>query len=286
MASPSVRIMCAADAAFFPFIPTMLNSVLQNTTALLEVGILVRAVAESEKRELVRLFPSVTIHYFDVELGALGNLYVKMALSPMSYARVLMADRVDWDKFVYLDIDMLVMGDVRELFETDLADKPFAACFPDGRLNAGMMVINAAHWRERDLASQILQFARTHRPKEADQASIEAVCGSEGVPLDVRWNVLVDPMWGRRLFRDPDRFRQAKILHFITGFKPWNFGFFLLPAELRQSWRRHFKPSCLRRDPMAELRFASWQAKTLMLEASKYCAARAVRIARSAVDHT
>jgi lipopolysaccharide biosynthesis glycosyltransferase len=284
MDSSTIKLMCAADRAFFPFIPTMLNSVVRNTKSSLEVGVLVQGVAEADRRELERHFPAIKFRFIDVTPEDLGDLYFKMALSPMSYARVLMSDRVPWDKFVYLDIDMLVLGDVRELYETDLEDKPFAACFPNGRLNAGMLVINAAYWRARGLASEVLAYARQHRPKEADQAAIEAICGADGIRLEACWNVLIDPMWGGHLLENPAYFQGAKLLHFITGFKPWNVGLYLLPAELRQLWRDYRLPTGISRDPKAEVRFAVWQAKTLLSEARRRGVADSLRTARTAVS--
>jgi len=51
-------------------------------------------------------------------------------------------------------------------------------------LNSGMLVVNAEHWRKHGIGQRVLEYARKHQPKEADQASIEAICGEAALKLD------------------------------------------------------------------------------------------------------
>lgn len=70
-------------------------------------------------------------------------------------------------------------------------------------------------------------------------------------------------IWGPPL-PDPEALlREAWILHFITGFKPWNLGRRLLPRALVAAWDRHADPAGLPRDWPAEARMLLWQAAML-----------------------
>lgn len=144
---------------------------------------------------------------------------------------------------------------------------PFAGQFYGGRLNSGVMLVNARARRERGLARQVLDYARLHRLPEADQASIEAVFGDEGIDLDAMWNVLIDPIWGRVPLRH-------RIVHFLTGFEPWNLGRFLIPREIMRHWDRHAVPNAIRRPLGPEVKLLSWQMKTLSLEAMRSLSGR------------
>jgi lipopolysaccharide biosynthesis glycosyltransferase len=184
------------------------------------------------------LFPEVRLHFFDVAAEGLSGLSYKRALSPMIYARLLMADASGWDKFVYLDLDLAVTGDVAELFETDLGDNLVGACVAGGVINSGVLLVNGRAWREEGIREEALRYAAEHQPKEGDQATIEAVCGARIQKLDPKWNVVVDPVWGRSALSAQMK-REAAITHYVTGFKPWNLGYVLLPPELRRRYAQY-----------------------------------------------
>ena len=77
--------------------------------------------------------------------------------------------------------------------------------------------------------------------------------------LDPRWNRVVDAFWAPHVLVDPRYLAEAKILHFITGFKPWNLGYWMLPKPYRMLWSRHRRRSGL---PVAwgyEVKTLVWQ---------------------------
>ncbi len=263
MTDDPVRVMCASDRFFLRHVPVMLNSAISHTSGPLEIGILVKDVQPSEKRELARLFPDTPIRFFDIDGAKVAGLTYKFALSPMAYARILMTDLVDWEKFVYLDVDVIVRRDLRELYETDLGRHPVAGVLHGGSLNSGVLLINGAVWREEGLAPRILGFARENRPKEADQAAIEGTIGDRILPLDPRWNTLIDPVWAGPEQDRPDYLKDAWIVHYLTGFKPWNLGRWLLPRRLLEPWDRNRVKARLPFMPGAEAKLLAWQLRVL-----------------------
>lgn len=260
-----VRLMCASDRFFFRHIPVMLNSAISQTTGPIEIGILVKDIGDAEKQEIRRLFPETLITFFDIDGEKVQGLTHKFALSPMSYARLLMADLVDWNRFVYLDVDVIVQKDLRDLFDIELGENPLAGVLHDGRLNAGVLVVNAQAWRAEDLPNRTLEYARVHQPKEADQGAIEGVMGGRIMPLDKRWNTLVDPIWAGPAQQQPGYLEDAWIIHYLTGFKPWNLGRWLLPRPFLEPWDRHRLKVRLPRMIYAELRLLVWQLRILAL---------------------
>ena len=171
-----------------------------------------------------------------MKAGLLDNLKFKFVLSPMTYARLLMAELVTWDRFIYLDTDLIVRHDLREMYDVDLGEVPLAGVFHSENLNAGVLLINGRVWRRDGLMRKTLDFARIHTPKDADQGAIEGVLKGHMARLDPRWNVIIDPVWGKARLADETALHEAWIVHFITGFKPWNLGRWLLPKPYLALW--------------------------------------------------
>lgn len=94
----------------------------------------------------------------------------------------LLADMVPGipDKLLYLDIDIMIANDIRELWEIDVADCEYAAvkekygCWlirPD-YFNAGMLLMNMAKIRETGLLAKARELIRTKKLLFADQSAI------------------------------------------------------------------------------------------------------------------
>jgi lipopolysaccharide biosynthesis glycosyltransferase len=235
----TIQIACAADINYFRFIPSMLNSVRKHTQATLQVGVFTQSVDQKYKDQLSAIFPEINFHFWDISEETFKGLPHRIALSPMSYARVLMADMSGWDKFIYLDLDIVALSDLIELYETDIADNYVGACYVAGAINAGVLLINGKAWRENDIKYKVLEYATNYQPKEADQEAIEHICHNKIAVLNQKWNVVIDAVWGRVVTLNPAYYRNAAITHYITGFKPWNLGYYLLPKELKLRWKAY-----------------------------------------------
>lgn len=133
----------------------------------------------------------------------------------LTYFRIKMASVLPQEicKCLYLDIDMLVLGDVRELFAIDLKDKilgvvldcsnPYVPkilkareetkedfVFPYRKeyFNAGFMLINLEQWRFEKVEQKCLEFMRTYITRVGDQDIINAVVGNRTIKLSPKWN--------------------------------------------------------------------------------------------------
>ncbi len=84
------------------------------------------------------------------------------------------------DKLLYLDMDIMIAGDIRELYDIDISHVEFAAvkekygCWlirPD-YFNAGMLLLNIAKIRRTGLLDKARQKIRTRKMLFADQTAI------------------------------------------------------------------------------------------------------------------
>lgn len=94
----------------------------------------------------------------------------------------LLADRIPGipDKLLYLDIDIMIAGDIKRLWEIDVTDYEYAAvkekygCWlirPD-YFNAGMLLLNMAKIRETGLLRKARELIRAKKLLFADQSAI------------------------------------------------------------------------------------------------------------------
>lgn len=84
------------------------------------------------------------------------------------------------DKLLYLDIDIMIANDIKQLWDIDVADYEYAAvkekygCWlirPD-YFNAGMLLLNMARIRETGLLKKARELIRTKKLLFADQSAI------------------------------------------------------------------------------------------------------------------
>jgi len=94
----------------------------------------------------------------------------------------LLADMVPGipDKLLYLDIDIMIAGDIKQLWDIDVADYEYAAvkekygCWlirPD-YFNAGMLLLNMAMIKKTGLLAKARELIRTKKLLFADQSAI------------------------------------------------------------------------------------------------------------------
>jgi lipopolysaccharide biosynthesis glycosyltransferase len=163
--------------------------------------------------------------------------------------RLQLADAIgaEVSRILYLDADLVVLGDLAELYDTDLNQQPLAAVRagrsprhwlqlpaltgpPRARIsayfNAGVLLVDLAAWREQRLSRRAVEFYEQHA----------AMCWSLdqdvlNVLFENRWTAL-DPKWNKLIQHHPDDpFGLEKmdylattdgILHFGGRVKPWH----------------------------------------------------------------
>lgn len=103
-------------------------------------------------------------------------------LSISAYYRILLSSILakDVTKVLYFDCDMLVLEDLLEIYNLDLQDYAIAAVedawpikeehrmqillsYSERYFNSGFLVINLDYWRNHDIESQLLAFAKRER---------------------------------------------------------------------------------------------------------------------------
>lgn len=192
------------------------------------------------------------------------------------YARMTIPDVIDdVPRVLYMDVDTLVLADLRPLLVRDLGDHPIGAArdpicpligtgpgmpgwkalgLPQGRayFNSGVMLLDLARIRSSRLFERAREFLAEHPDKVHffDQDALNYAADGDWHRIESRWNTFamsprgpgyvhpaedVNPLAG--LIEDE---KSAAVIHFAGHKKPWQDNY---PAsELRDLYRR-FQPS-------------------------------------------
>ncbi|MBM6774807.1 DUF4422 domain-containing protein [Olsenella profusa] len=265
---PVVPVVLAADDGYVPMLATTVHSMLANASRerRYDVIVLERGIS-AEHKGLMTAFlaerhPNATLRFQDV-----GNIVAGHELSTSNphisaetYYRFLIQDLLPfYEKVLYLDSDLIVEGDVAELFDTDMKGNAVAAVrdvdfagnlgYRDGRrkhyarevlgmsdpfgyFQAGVLLLDTAVMRSIHTVDEWLGMAEDTRLIYNDQDALNAACQGRVTYLDASWNVMTD-LAGRvdrvfsyapaRIFKDYQRSRSCvRIIHYAGVEKPWN----------------------------------------------------------------
>ncbi|MFT3974016.1 MAG: glycosyltransferase [Amaricoccus sp.] len=193
--------------------------------------------------------------------GMFDGLGLDPRRSAASYLRYALPDAFAgaYRRLLYLDADVFIQGgDFGALLEVDLGPHPLGAVRDNmqwrtprrrtpsfARLglpwasvfNSGMLLIDVAAWREREVLGRMLAFGAAHDPARIglDQDLVNAVVRGAFAELSPVWNWQYT--WASRLFEALD---DAHVVHFIGPRKPWSHDGGELPLRFRRAYRAFF----------------------------------------------
>ena len=166
----------------------------------------------------------------------LRNFHLPNAiLSYATFFRYFIADEVQEDRILYLDSDMIVHSKLDDLFTLDLQGYAIAAVQDfnhEGWLttfNAGMLLIDAKKWREKNSTQSLLELtAQHHEHVYGDQGVLNMYFGDQWLHLDKEYNFMVGldqflHLSGNKEWYQSDYYGnyEPKIIHYTSESKPW-----------------------------------------------------------------
>lgn len=167
---------------------------------------------------------------------------------------------VTYDKLLYLDGDIIVRGDLTELYETDLGDNYAAAvkelyCMKkdDGCINAGIMLFNAKKMRNDRMRDVLVAKRKSLGNRSSmDQQTYNMVIKNKIKYLNIIYNCVpgrltgdvkmdytmqeLNTLYGTSYKNAKELIENATIIHFATGNKPWKYTF----SPCAKEWYRYY----------------------------------------------
>jgi lipopolysaccharide biosynthesis glycosyltransferase len=187
-------------------------------------------------------------------VSKMGSLNPHVTLA--AYYRLLIPELLppEFDKAIYLDSDLIVLGNLGDLWDIEIGENyllavqdmltPYVSC-PSGLLNykelgllpesrylqSGVLVLNLQKWRSKNVTAAMMEYLQNNKQyiRWDDSDILNAVLANKWETIDPRWNQLPfvhdSRSWENCPF--PQEFQHnlihhPYIIHYSTALKPWN----------------------------------------------------------------
>ena len=217
-----IPIFFTIDDGYAPYLSTALDSMIQNASP--NHRYIAFIVTQGVRQENYERLIALGRPHFEVRFIAMNGLPITdrsenwLRLNRFTqtiYFRLFLADMFpEYDKGIYLDSDIIVLGDIAELYATELGEQAVGA-ERDRYINSGVLVLNMKMMREIHFSTQFLMHMNhwhfdTIAP---DQDYLNAMCYGRIRFLDECWDAMPKPS-GIEL-------EKPKLIHYNLFRKPW-----------------------------------------------------------------
>ena len=262
-----IILVCAADNNYAMPLAVTVRSALANLKSNRKIGLFILdgGISKSNKKKIIKSLEleKIDISWIQIDETQLTNLVLTRHLTTTAYYRLLITKflPLEFDKAIYLDTDMIVKGNLEELWNIPLEDNYALAVQDDVELyismsgglrnyqdvgicpdykyfNSGLLVINLEKWRSENIGEKVLEYIRQNREYvRNDQDGLNAILAGKWGEIHPRWNQMPRiydySSWQESPHAEDiykELLHQPCIIHFTNSPKPWYAG---LKAECR-----------------------------------------------------
>ncbi len=239
-----IPIFFSTDDQYLPYLDVAVSSLIENASKeykyriiVLNTGLDPAAAAKLKERER----PGFAIDFVDIseDLKNIKSRFKNVYhFSIVTYYRLFIASLFpQYDKVIYLDCDIVVLGDVSELYFTDIGENIIAAApeqfvqnthefrtyaekalgvDPDVYVNAGVLVISLDRFREEMIEKKFVDLITAYDFDllDPDQAYLNYLCRDKIHVLPNGWNKEPMPLPCEG---------EKNIVHYALYKKPWQY---------------------------------------------------------------
>ena len=239
-----IPIFFSTDDNYIPFLDVAISSLIENASKEYNYRIVVLNTGlqqENIDKVLKNERPGFVIEFTDISKSVeniksrFKNIY---HFSVVTYYRLFIASLFpQYDKILYLDCDLVVLGDISKLYHTDLGDCILGAApeqfvqntdefrlyaekalglNPDDYVNAGVLLINLAEFRKEEIEQRFVQLITEYDFDllDPDQAYLNYLCRDKIHVLPNGWNKEPMPL---------ECEGEKSIVHYALYKKPWQY---------------------------------------------------------------
>jgi lipopolysaccharide biosynthesis glycosyltransferase len=242
--SKEIPIFFSTDDHYIPFLDVAITSLIANASKAFEYRIIVlntglnedsvRKVKQHEQTGFMIDFINISEEVEAIK-SRFKNVY---HFSVVTYYRLFIASLFpQYDKVIYLDCDLVVLGDISELYHVELGDNILGAApeqfvqntrefrlyaekalgvDPDGYVNAGVLLMNLKEFRRNQIEEKFIRLITEYDFDllDPDQAYLNYLCLGKIHVLPNGWNKEPMPL---------DCEGEKNIVHYALYKKPWQY---------------------------------------------------------------
>lgn len=253
-----INIVLASDDNYAQHVAVVVASVLCNTKEKVNIHLLSDGISKERLAliaETARALGSTLSVYDMSSYGCFDNLFTSGHISKAAYFMLDISNILPKAvaKIIYMDVDLLVLQDIAELWQYDLQGRPLAAVPDYGIMasrrlmkqkqnviglqlhskyfNSGVVIMDLEQWRKHGYAKQVIELAASGNLPHHDQYALNKVFMGKWMALPLKWNV-IPPVFNlfSKILLNGDLRKNAiaarkdkAILHFAGRYKPWEF---------------------------------------------------------------
>ncbi len=243
-----IHIVFSCDKNAMIGIKPLIKSIQQNTASRVKYHLLTNDIADAYNLDIQELdIKEFIVPDFlkqNIRVARKNAEYVKRVKNYMNYARFYFASMFpELDKIIYMDADMICLGDIAELYNTmDWENYYFGACllddpkwagFPantnlvdirEDNFNAGLFITSLNAWRVNAIEAKFQEWMLKHKESEdglftyGTQPLMNLVFYKNFHKFPIKWNYY---KIGYYNYSD-DYVKGLKLLHYAGSKKPWD----------------------------------------------------------------
>ena len=241
-----IPVFFTIDNSYAPFLAAALSSAIKNCSPQRQYkAIILHQELTKENMEKLSLLATgnFSIEFVEMKDGfesitdRMSNRLRCDYFTLTIYFRLFIATMFpQYDKAIYIDSDVVVLGDLAELFDTDIGDNFIGACADKSvvdvpelarymeeavgvsryeYINSGVLLMNLKALRENEFDKHFLNLLNTYHFDciAPDQDYINAICNGKIHYLDEVWDAMPND--------NAQPLSNAKLIHYNLFSKPW-----------------------------------------------------------------
>lgn len=241
----TIPVFFACDENFVKFTAVTIKSLIANASKEFsyDIHILCTKISKEKKRKAQELASEGFKIYFDDVTDYLKSISYRLPIrdyySKTTYYRLFISEMFpELDKAVYLDSDMIVLGDISKLYSHDIGENYVGACNEQAMVqtdvygtyveqcigldrnkyfNAGMLLLNCMQFRKQKILDQFIRLLHEYSfAVTQDEDYLNLICKDKVFWIENSWNV---ETYGEIKYSA----ETAKIIHYLMVGKPWHF---------------------------------------------------------------
>jgi len=240
-----INIVFVTDNNYFKNMCVAIESIVRNTNIqhfnfyIFSVGI------SKQNKDFIKMrYSKLNFIFIEIDDDFISRMDIKTHVSKAAFAKIYMPEFIDEQYVIYLDCDLVVNIDIKELWnEIDDSiiqavwnpfydyDNEYIGIKNKKTFNSGVMILNLELMRMSNATEELKDFLERYNDKTElhDQAAFNAVFKDGWKELDLSWNVQVNMYLNdfKTLGIAEDKYNELisnpKIVHFTSNSKPWHF---------------------------------------------------------------
>ena len=241
-----IPIFLSADDNYAPFVATTIASICYTTKYYIDFFVLDGGISKFNKMQIESLqvkFINFSIEFIKIETSELINYFhltnAGKHLTISTYSRFLIPQiKENIDRVIYLDVDIIALSDIIELYNEDIAHHHIGAVpkyhnkierqkfknvfnlsVEHKYFNAGVLLINCKKWRNDKITEKIFDLSQKFHDtlNDADQGLLNIYFDNSYKQLDYKYNIMTNDQC-KKGYPQTD----VVLRHFNDYPKPWN----------------------------------------------------------------